>query len=317
MYLKNNDKTKRWSIFPITHPDLWEYYKKAESQTWKAEEVDLSKDRFDNLSNNQKAYLKNILAFFTVSDGLVLENLAVNFLNEVDILEAQYYYTHQAFIEQVHANMYSLLIDTYIKDEKEKQEMFTAIESIETVRKKAEWAMKWLNHPSFPHRLVAFSLVEGLSFSSVFAGVFYFRSRNLMTGLGDANDLIFKEELHHYEFAVNLYHKYLIDEYKISPEEIREIVISCCEVEKTFVNESMPQGLEGLNKQDMLLYVENVADIILMDYGLPKYYNSPNNLEYMKKIGLSSKNNFFERRVGEYTKLEIPTDSSDMFDEDF
>lgn len=316
-YLKSKELIKRWSIFPLIHPDLWEFYKNAENQVWKAESIDLSNDKYDDLNNEEKVYLKNILSFFTVSDGLVLENLASNFVQEVNILEAQYFYALQAFGEQVHANTYSLLIETYIKDAEEKQAMFTAIENIDTVKKKTAWAMKWLDHPSFAHRLVAFSLVEGLSFSSIFAGVFWYRSRNKMEGLCAANEEIMRDEINHYEFAIYLYKTYLKDEYKINKDEIKQMIIECCNVEKTFIEDSMPIGLQGLKKEDMLSYVENIADIILNDYGIEKYYNSPNNLEYMKRIGLSSKNNFFEQRIGTYTRVDIPISKAEMFDDNF
>lgn len=317
MYLLSKEKEKRWSIFPVLHEDLWAEYKKTMSQLWIAEECDFSMDNFDELTLNEKIYLKNILAFFAVSDGLVLENLATNFANEVDLLEAQYYYGQQAVIEQVHAETYSLMIETYVKNEKEKADMFDAISKIETVKKKAEWALKWLDHPSFAHRLVAFSLVEGLSFSSVFAGVFWYRSRNKMIGLGGANELINRDENSHYNFAIKLYNGYLKPEYKLSKEEIKEMVLSCCEVEELFVEESMPNGLQGLEKADMKEYVRYVADFILNDYGIEPHYNATCKLEYMKRIGLTAKNNFFEQRVGQYTRVEMPTSKDEMYDEEF
>lgn len=318
MYLKNNDNgKKRWSLFPISHPDLFEFYKKAMNQLWFVEDVDLSKDNYDALSEEEKEYLNNILAFFAVSDGLVLDNIASNFVNEVDVLEAQYYYMIQGTVEQIHAEQYSLLIETYIKDPQKQLQLFEAIENIDTVKKKAEWALKWLDHPSFAHRLVAFALVEGLSFASVFAGVFWYRSRNILPGLGLANEYINRDETQHYEFALHLFKNYVKDEYKIPSEDIVQMVLECCEVEKTFVNESMPKGLKGLSKSDMIEYVEFVADMILTDFGQPKHYNANMKLDYMKRIGITAKNNFFEKRSGEYTKLDIPSDSNAMFDEDF
>lgn len=227
MYLKDKTLKKRYSIFPIIHNDLWQMYKKAESQTWVAEETDLSKDKFDELKDNEKTYLKNILAFFAISDGLVIDNLATNFLNEVEILEAQYFYGHQTFIEQVHANGYSLLIDTFIKNLHEKDELFNSMETNEAVGKKAAWAENWIQHTSFAHRLVAFACVEGIAFSSVFSGVFWFRSRNKMPGLAAMNELILRDETFHYEFAVNLYKNYLKDDYKLSQDELRKIILSC------------------------------------------------------------------------------------------
>ena len=317
MYLKNKDIGKRYSIFPITHNDLWERYKNAESQTWVAEEIDLSKDRFDELKENEKIYLKNILAFFAISDGLVIDNLATNFLNEVEVLEVQYFYGHQTFIEQVHANGYSLLIDTYIKDLIERDGLFNSMETNPAVNKKAAWAENWIEHPSFSHRLVAFACVEGISFASVFSGVFWFRSRNKMPGLGSMNELILRDETTHYEFALNLYKEYLKDEYKLSKDELRNIILGCYEVEKTFVEESMPDGLQGLTKNDMVKYIQYVTDIVLNDFGCEREFKVNNPLEYMARIGLSAKNNFFEKRDGEYTRVEIPSSIEGVFDADF
>jgi ribonucleoside-diphosphate reductase beta chain len=317
MYLKNKTLTKRYSIFPIINDDLWQMYKKAESQTWVAEEIDLSKDKFDDLKDNEKIYLKNILAFFAISDGLVIDNLATNFLNEVELLEAQYFYGHQTFIEQVHANGYSLLIDTYIKNLHEKDELFNSMETNQAVAKKAEWAENWIQHPSFAHRLLAFACVEGIAFSSVLSGVFWFRSRNKMPGLGAMNELILRDETFHYEFALNMYKTYLKDDYKLSKEEIRNIVLSCYDVEKTFVEESMPDGLQGITKEDMLKYVQYVTDVVLNDFGCETEFKVTNPLEYMSRIGLSSKNNFFEKREGEYTRVDIPTSMDGIFEEDF
>jgi ribonucleoside-diphosphate reductase beta chain len=317
MYLKTNELNKRYSIFPVVHQDLWDYYKKAEKQTWVAEEIDLSKDKYDELKDNEKEYLKNILAFFTISDGLVIDNLATNFLNEVELLEAQYFYGHQTFIEQVHANGYSLLIESYIKNEAEKNSLFDSMNTNRAVSTKASWAEKWINHPSFAHRLVAFACVEGISFSSVFAGVFWYRSRNKMTGLASMNELILKDETLHYEFAVNLYNTYMKSEYKLNESEIREIILECLAVEEVFVRESMPSGLQGLSVEKMIDYVRFVTDVVLKDFGCKPEFNIKNPLDYMSRIGLSAKNNFFEQRVGEYTRVDIPSDAEGIFDDEF
>jgi ribonucleoside-diphosphate reductase beta chain len=317
MYLNSNDLKKRYSIFPVTHGDLWEKYKNAESQTWVAEEVDLSKDKFDELKDNEKTYLKNILAFFAISDGLVIDNLATNFLNEVEILEAQYFYGHQTFIEQVHANGYSLLIETYIKDLEEREALFNSMETNPAVNKKASWAENWISHPSFAHRLVAFACVEGISFASVFAGVFWYRSRNKMTGLAAMNELILRDETTHYEFALNLYKNYLKNDYKLSLDELRNIILTCYDAEKTFVESSMPEGLQGMTKDDMVKYVQYVTDIVLTDFGCKAEFNVGNPLEFMARIGLSAKNNFFEQRVGEYSRVEIPSTMEGVFDDEF
>jgi ribonucleoside-diphosphate reductase beta chain len=317
MYLKDSTVKKRYSIFPIIHNDLWQMYKKAEAQTWVAEEIDLSKDDFEGLKDSEKTYLKNILAFFAISDGLVIDNLATNFLNEVELLEAQYFYGHQTFIEQVHANGYSLLIETYIKNLIERDELFDSMETNQAVAKKASWAENWIQHPSFGHRLVAFACVEGISFASVFSGVFWFRSKNKMPGLGGMNELILRDETFHYEFALNLYKNYLKDDYKLSKEELKNIILGCYEIEKVFVEESMPDGLQGMTKNDMIRYVQYVTDIVLNDFGCELEFNVTNPLDYMARIGLSAKNNFFEKRDGEYTRVEIPTTTDGMFDEDF
>jgi ribonucleoside-diphosphate reductase beta chain len=317
MYLKDSNIKKRYSIFPIIHNDLWQMYKKAESQTWVAEETDLSKDKFDELKDNEKTYLKNILAFFAVSDGLVIDNLATNFLNEVELLEAQYFYGHQTFIEQVHANGYSLLIETYVKNLKEKEDLFNSMETNKAVSKKAEWAEKWIQHPSFAHRLLAFACVEGISFASVFSGVFWFRSRNKMQGLAAMNELILRDETFHYEFALNLYKNYLKEEFKLSQSEIRNVILGCYDIEKTFVEESMPDGLQGLTKNDMIKYIQYVTDIVLNDFGCEREFMVANPLDFMSRIGLSTKNNFFEKREGEYTRIEIPTSMDGIFDEEF
>lgn len=307
-YLKSNETDKRYSIFPVAHQDLWNFYKDAEAQHWVAQETDFSMDDYDSLKPEEKEYLKAILAFFTVSDGLVIDNLCINFMQEANILEAQYYYSEQAVIEQVHAETYSLLIDTYIKDKQEKADLFNAMETNVAVQKKVAWAEKWIDHPSFGVRLVAFALVEGLSFSSVFGGVFWFRSRNLMTGMGEANELIIKDETSHYNFAVYLYKNYLKDEYKLDKDEIKQMVLECFETEKTFVEESMPTGLAGLTKEMMIQYVQFVADTILIEYDIEPVFNISNPLEYMSRIGVAAKNNFFEKSVGEYTTLDFDED---------
>lgn len=315
--LKTRETEKRWSIFPILHNDLWDYYKKAESQTWVAEEIDLSSDDFDELNDKEKVYLKNLLAFFSISDGIVLENINTNLLENSNILEAQYYYNHQSYIEQVHANMYALLIDTFIKDREEQNRMYNSISKIEAVSKKASWALKWLNNDSYAHRLVAFACVEGLAFSSTFAGIFYFRSRNKMPGLCEANEMIMSDENSHYEFATHLYHNYLKEEHKLSEKEIKEIILDCYETEKTFVEDSMPAGLLGLSKDDMIMYVQYVADTILLNYGLQTHFNVKSPLKYMDRIALKRKTNFFEKRQTEYTRVDVPTNKSDMFDDNF
>lgn len=321
MVLKNKDVKKRYSIFPVTHMDLWEEYVKAVKQFWEVDEAALSEDNYDNLSDDEKIYLKNILAFFAVSDGLVIDNLATNFYTEVDILEAQYFYGMQILIEQIHAEAYSLMIDTYIKDGQEKEDLFNSMDTNPAVAKKAKWAEDWIDHESFVKRIVAFACVEGLSFSSVFAGVFWFRSRNKMAGLASMNELIIRDEGQHYSFAVYLYNEYIKDEYKLSEEIIREIVLGCYDVEKTFVEESMPNGLQGLSVDMMIQYIQFVTDTVLRDFGCKPEFNASNPLDYMNRFALKAKNNFFEERIGQYTRLEKDDKNKDrkaiFEDEDF
>jgi len=317
MYLKNSDTEKRYSIFPIKNQDLWDAYKAAEKQTWVAEEIDLAQDKYEDLNDDEKFYLKNILAFFTISDGLVIDNLCDNVIDNIDISEAKYYYNHQMFIEQVHANGYSLLIDTYIKDNKEKEDLFNSMITNDAVRAKASWAENWLNNGTFVEKLIAFACVEGIAFSSVFAGVFWFRSRNKMPGLGEMNELILRDESFHYEFALQMFNNYVKDDYKPSKEKIKEVILSCFETERKFVEESLPDGLQGMSKDMMMGYVEFVTDIVLNDFIGETKFNTKNPLDFMKKIGLSSKNNFFERRTGGgYTRVDIPTTNDGIFDDD-
>lgn len=317
MFLKNSDTEKRYSIFPIKNPDLWEAYKAAEKQTWVAEEINLAQDKYDELNDDEKFYLKNILAFFTISDGLVIDNLCDNVIDNIDIAEAKFYYNHQMFIEQVHANGYSLLIDTYISDIKEKEDLFNAMVTNKAVNDKASWAEYWLTNGTFVEKLIAFACVEGIAFSSVFAGVFWFRSRNLMPGLAEMNELILRDEGFHYEFALQMFNNYVKDEYKPTKEKIKEIIFSCFETEKSFVEESLPDGLHGMSKEMMIEYVEFVTDIVLKDFTGETEFNTKNPLDFMKKIGLASKNNFFERRTGGgYTRVDIPTSNEGIYDSD-
>lgn len=315
--LNSNETEKRWSIFPILHQDIWEKYKIAEAQTWVAEEIDLSNDKFDELPEKEKIYLKNLLAFFSISDGIVLENINSNLLENSNILEAQYYYNHQSYMEQVHANTYALLIDTFIKDRDEQNKMYNSISQIEAVSKKAQWALKWLDSDSYAHRLVAFACVEGLAFSSTFAGIFYFRSRSKMPGLCEANELIMNDENSHYEFAMHLYHNYLKSDLKLSEKVLTEIILDCYETEQIFVEDSMPGGLLGLTKGDMVTYVQFVTDTVLVNFGLKPHFNVKNPLRYMDRIALKRKTNFFEKRQTEYTRVQVPSNKDDMFDDNF
>lgn len=319
MYFKTSDQEKRYSVFPIKNPDLWDAYKAAEKQTWVAEEVNLAQDDYDALSDSEKFYLKNILAFFTISDGIVISNLSDNVIDAVDIMEAEFYYRHQMFIEQVHANAYSLMIDTYINDPREKADLFDAMETNPAVRAKAEWAENWLTDGTFVEKLIAFACVEGIAFSSVFAGVFWFRSRGLMPGLAEMNELILRDESFHYEFALELFRTHVKEEYKPSAERIKSVILSCFETEKKFVEESLPDGLKGMTKEMMVQYVEFVTDVVLKDFTGEIFFGTDNPLSIMQSIGIQSKNNFFERRTGGgYTRVDMPTTNEGIFDnEDF
>lgn len=317
MILKNEDLTKRYAISPLRAEEIWAFYQLALKQFWIVEEATIADDDFDSLPENEKEYLKNILAFFAISDGLVIDNLATNFYKEADILEVQYYYGSQILIEQIHAEAYSLMIETYIKDLKERNELFNSMETNPAVAKKASWAENWIEHESFVQRLVAFACVEGLSFSSVFAGVFWFRSRNKMKGLGAMNELIIRDESQHYAFAKHLYNNYVREEYKLDEKTLKQIILECYEVEKTFVEESMPNGLPGLTKDMMVTYVQFVTDHILVDFKLEPHFKVNNPLSYMARIGLLSKQNFFEHRTGQYTRIEIEDSSENIFEDDF
>jgi len=301
----------RYSIFPIEKQDLWERYKNAQSQFWIAEEVDLSQDKWDKLTTEEKRILKQVLGFFTVSDGIVMENIATSFISAVEEPEAEFYYSQQLYIEGVHAELYGLFIESYIKNESEKNELFTPIESMETVKKKAQWALKWLNSESFIERLVAFSCVEGIFFSGLFSIIFYFRQGGLLPGLCAGNELIFRDENGHYEFALNYYKNYTQG---LSKERLKEIILEALEIEKTFIAETLESGLPGLTPSMMNQYIEYVADTILTDYGLPKEFNVGQPLAYMDRILLDTRSNFFERRSTSYSRV---TTTDSLIDEDF
>lgn len=315
-YLKTKEKEKRYSIFPILHQDIWEFYKKVTKQHWDAQEIDLSQDDYDSLEDNEKLFLDNMLSFFNVSDSLVISNLEETLIKETNIEEAQFFYRYQAFNESVHQETYSLMTDTYIKDVIKKEQMFDSIKNNPVVAEKVKWVEKWINNSSYAHKLVAFACVEGISFSSLFAGALWFRTRGKIPGFGSANELILSDEHSHYEFAKHMYNNYLKDEYKLSNNELEEIIIGAYETEKIFVEGSLPDGLKGLTKESMIQYVQFVTDTVLVGFGLKPKFMVINPLSYMANLGLSGKNNFFEQRVGEYTRVEIPTGGIN-FNEDF
>jgi len=316
--LKQNPN--RFVLFPIEHNDIWEEYKKGEACFWTAEEIDLSQDLEDwrnVLNDDEKYFIKNILAFFAASDGIVNENLAENFVSEVQYTEAKFFYGYQIMMENIHSETYSLLIDTYIQDKEEKDKLFNAIETIPAVKKKADWALKWIDSPHFQERLVAFAAVEGIFFSGSFCSIFWLKKRGLMPGLSFSNELISRDEGMHCDFAVLLHNNHLAN--KVSDERIKEIIMSALEIEKEFITESLPVRLIGMNSDLMIQYLEFVADRLLMDLGCSKVYNSENPFDFMVNIALQGKANFFEKRVSEYQKAGVLNSSGNEFtmDEDF
>lgn len=301
----------RFVIFPIKYHDIWDFYKKAESNFWTAEEIDLESDLSDwsKLNENERYFIKNVLAFFAASDGIVNENLAHNFINEVQYPEAKFFYGFQITMENIHSETYSLLIDTYVKDKGEQLKLFNAIDTIPAVQKKAEWALKWINSDSFAERLIAFAAVEGIFFSGSFCSIFWLKNRGLMPGLSFSNELISKDEGLHCDFAVHLHNEHLIT--PVSKERIKEIIVSALEIEKEFILESLPVALIGMNSDLMSQYLEYVADRLLIDLKCEPIFNSKNPFDFMVNIALENKTNFFEKRVGDYSKSGVGNSSSD------
>ena len=305
----------RFVIFPIQYNDIWEYYKQHQAAFWTAEEVDLSGDirDWEKLSENEKYFVKNVLSFFAASDGIVNENLAENFYREVQYPEAKFFYGFQLAMENIHSLMYSLLIDTYINDPKEKMECFRAIEHLPAVQKKANWALNWIKNASFQERLVAFAAVEGIFFSGSFCSIFWLKSRGIMQGLCNANALIFKDENLHCDFAIHLFNNHI--ENKISEKRIKEILLSALEIEKEFITESLPVSLIGMNQNLMKQYLEFVVDGLLVKFGCKKEFNVEQPFKFMEQIAVETKGNFFESRTIEYQKAKL--NEAISFDEDF
>jgi ribonucleotide reductase beta subunit family protein with ferritin-like domain len=305
----------RFVLFPIKYHDIWSMYKKAESSFWTAEEIDLSKDITDwnSLSSNEQYFIKHVLAFFAASDGIVSENLAARFLAEVQIPEARLYYGFQLMIEGIHAEVYSLLIDTYVKDPVEKQLLFDAIHTIPCVRKKAEWAMRWIDGTgSFGERLVAFAAVEGIFFSGSFASIFWLKKRGLMPGITFSNELISRDEGSHCTFACLMF-SYIVNK----PTTVKQIISEAVDIEKGFVTDALPVDLIGINSELMCQYIEFVADRLLVELGQTKIYNTQNPFDFMEMISLEGKTNFFERRVGEYKLAHVSDSQVFSTNEDF
>jgi len=296
----------RFVLFPIQHDDIWAFYKKAEASIWTAEEIDLSSDLIDwesKLNDDERHFIKHVLAFFAASDGIVNENLAEHFLSEVQYTEAKFFYGFQVMMENIHSETYSLLIDTYIKDSAEKSHLFNAMETIDCVRKKAEWALRWIDKGTFAERLVAFAAVEGIFFSGSFCSIFWLKKRGLMPGLSFSNELISRDEGLHCDFACLLYTKHLIS--KLPKEQVQQIITDAVEIEKEFVTDALPVKLIGMNSDLMAQYIEFVADRLLSELGNEKVYNVSNPFDFMEMISLQGKANFFEKRVGEYQKAGV------------
>jgi ribonucleoside-diphosphate reductase beta chain len=316
------ENKNRFVIFPIKHHDIWEWYKKMEASFWTAEEIDLSQDINDwnnKLNDEERYFIKHILAFFAASDGIVNENLAENFVNEVQYAEAKFFYGFQIMMENIHSETYSLLIDTYVKDETERDELFNALEVFPAIKKKADWALKWIESDSFAERLIAFAAVEGIFFSGAFCSIYWLKKRGLMPGLTFSNELISRDEGVHCDFAVHLHNHHLIN--KVPKSRIREIIVDALKIEREFITESLPVSLIGMNAGLMTQYLEFVADRLLVELGCDREYNTSNPFDFMDMISLQGKTNFFEKKVAEYQKSGVMNTDSEAqkisFDADF
>lgn len=312
MLLQKNKS--RYVLFPIVHHDIFEMYKKAESTFWRADEIDLAKDMSDweQLNENEKKFIKNVIGFFAGSDGIVMENLAQRFLKEIEIPEIRNFYSYQIYNEAVHSLTYSLLIDTYVRDKEEKNKILNSIQTIPCVSQKAQWAQQWIenNEVSFATRLVGFAIVEGIFFSGSFCAIYWLKKRGLMPGLTFSNELISKDEGLHCEFATLLYSKI---QNRIPQEQIHYMICGAVDIEKEFVCDSIPVRLLGMNADSMCQYIEFVADRLLAQLGYEKFYRVENPFDWMELISLRPKSNFFEVRVGEYVKSNV-NEKSEQFE---
>lgn len=315
---ENND---RFVIFPIQHDDIWKYYKQAEASFWTAEELDLAQDLVDwknKLNDNERHFVKHVLAFFAASDGIVNENLAENFVKEVQYTEAKFFYGFQIMMENIHSETYSLLIDTYINDTKEKDYLFHALDNLDCVKKKADWALNWIKDGSFAERLIAFAAVEGIFFSGSFCSIFWLKKRGLMPGLSFSNELISRDEGLHCDFACHLYTKHIVN--KLPKEKVRQIITQAVAIEKEFILDALPVALIGMNAELMSQYIEFVADRLLVELIGEKQYKASNPFDFMELISLQNKTNFFEHRVAEYQKAGVMGTAEGQtisFDQDF
>ena len=315
------ENPNRFVLFPIEHDDIWQFYKKSEANFWTAEEIDLAQDLTDwdqKLNDNERHFIKHVLAFFAASDGIVNENLAENFVSEVQYTEAKFFYGFQIMMENIHSETYSLLIDTYIKDPKEKDYLFNAIENLECVNKKANWALRWIKNSTFAERLIAFAAVEGIFFSGSFCSIFWLKNRGLMPGLSFSNELISRDEGMHCDFACLLYNDHVVN--KLSPDTVKKIIMDAVEIEKEFVSDAIPVKLIGMNAELMQQYIEFVADRLLAALNQPKVYKVENPFPWMDLISIQGKTNFFEKRVGDYQKSGVMSGRDKQvfsLDEDF
>ena len=299
----------RFVIFPIQHDDIWKFYKNSEACIWTAEEIDLGQDLTDwdnKLNDEEKHFIKHVLAFFAASDGIVNENLAEHMVREVQYTEAKFFYGFQIMMENIHSETYSLLIDTYIKDNKEKDYLLNAIDTIPCVRKKADWALRWIDEGSFQERLIAFAAVEGIFFSGSFCSIFWLKKRGLMPGLTFSNELISRDEGMHCDFACLLYQDHIVN--KLPKSTVQKLISEAVEIEKEFVTDALPVKLIGMNADMMCLYIEFVADRLLSSLGNPKIYNVENPFPWMEMISIQGKTNFFEKRVADYQKAGVNSD---------
>jgi len=311
----------RFVLFPIVHDDIWKFYKQEEASIWTAEEIDLSQDIIDweeKLNDNERHFIKHVLAFFAASDGIVNENLAENFLSEVQYTEAKFFYGFQIMMENIHSETYSLLIDTYIKDKVEADKLFHAIDHFDAIKKKADWAIKWIDSPSFAERLIAFAAVEGIFFSGSFCSIFWMKKRGLLPGLAFSNELISRDEGLHCDFAVMLHNDHIVN--KVTKERITQIITEALDIEREFIIEALPVRLIGMNSELMTQYLEFVTDRLLQELHCDKIYNVENPFDFMDMISLQGKTNFFEKRVSEYQKAGVlgkEEDAGFTFDADF
>ena len=316
IFTNHKSKTMKYTIFPIDHLSIWEMYKKQVDSFWRAEEVDLSKDltHWTSLTSDERHFIRHILAFFAASDGIVLENLALRFMKDVEIPEARAFYGFQIAMENIHSEMYSLLIDAYVTDAKKKDDMFNAVERYPCITKKAEWALKWIRDESsdFATRLVAFAVVEGIFFSGAFCSIYWLKNRGLMPGLTFSNELISRDEAMHTDFAVLMYKR----GNPLTTEAVHAIIKEAVAIEQEFICEALPCRLIGMNSVSMKQYIEFVADRLSAQLGHGKVYESTNPFSFMELISMEGKTNFFEKRVGEYA-LSSKQEKTDLFDSAF